>query len=553
MSLSPPNAALAFMPEGYTTRSGRLMGRQSATEGMLRALIRHGGLDALHAYTLAPGQEAGFAAIAGELGATQPCHAIPPGGFGAVARLGTLCLPGPDLGGLAAQRALARQDRGFSLVGVTHTLSSLRAMQGITQLLTAPLHPWDAVVCTSRAARAMVAALLEAEQARLAERLGATRFPRPALPLIPLGIETGDFHFPPAMRAEWRARIGAAEEDFVVLSHGRVSWHAKAHPWPMLAALGRLAARHPGRRIHVLVVGWTSHPAQETALAEQARALCPTVRLHRAGGAEPERRPGSWAAADAFILLSDNIQETFGLAVIEAMAAGLPVIVSDWDGFKDTVRDGQDGFRIPTLMAPPGTAGDLALAHATAAVDYDHHLAATTQLVAVDIAAAAQALETLLTDPARARAMGQAARLRAGAEYDWSVLIPRHQALWRELAAIRQAAAPPARLPAPAPELADPTQAFQSWPSAHLTATTPLARDPEAPALLLDQALALPAAIHPRPDAARLAQLAHLLAAVPEHGSITAGKLREALPPAEQPWAGRGILWLLKTGYLRAG
>ena len=33
---------------------------------------------------------------------------------------------------------------------------------------------------------------------------------------------------------------------------------------------------------------------------------------------------------------------------VEAMASGLPVIVSDWDGYKETVRDGVDGFRIPT-------------------------------------------------------------------------------------------------------------------------------------------------------------------------------------------------------------
>jgi glycosyltransferase involved in cell wall biosynthesis len=31
------------------------------------------------------------------------------------------------------------------------------------------------------------------------------------------------------------------------------------------------------------------------------------------------------------------------------MAAGIPVVVSDWDGYKDTVRDGVDGFRIPTF------------------------------------------------------------------------------------------------------------------------------------------------------------------------------------------------------------
>ena len=46
-------------------------------------------------------------------------------------------------------------------------------------------------------------------------------------------------------------------------------------------------------------------------------------------GREPEIRINIWSAADIFISLSDNIQETFGLTPIEAMANGLPAIVSD--------------------------------------------------------------------------------------------------------------------------------------------------------------------------------------------------------------------------------
>ena len=42
------------------------------------------------------------------------------------------------------------------------------------------------------------------------------------------------------------------------------------------------------------------------------------------------------------------MQESFGLAPIEAMAAGLPVIASDWDGLRDTVSP-DVGIRVPTL------------------------------------------------------------------------------------------------------------------------------------------------------------------------------------------------------------
>ena len=45
----------------------------------------------------------------------------------------------------------------------------------------------------------------------------------------------------------------------------------------------------------------------------------------------------AYAAADIFVSLSDNIQETFGLTPVEAMAAGLPVVASDWDGYRETI------------------------------------------------------------------------------------------------------------------------------------------------------------------------------------------------------------------------
>ena len=67
-----------------------------------------------------------------------------------------------------------------------------------------------------------------------------------------------------------------------------------------------------------------------------------------------------WCAAAGrrricFLSLVDNPQETFGLAPVEAMAAGVPVVVSDWDGYRYTVSDGVEGFLIPTLA--PANAG----------------------------------------------------------------------------------------------------------------------------------------------------------------------------------------------------
>ncbi len=106
------------------------------------------------------------------------------------------------------------------------------------------------------------------------------------------------------------------------------------------------------RQRSVLVeCGWHANEHIEKAFAAGAQLVSPSVRVVTLDGRVAENRETAWASADVFCSLSDNIQETFGIVPIEAMAAGLPVVVSDWDGYKDTVRDGIDGFRIPTLSA----------------------------------------------------------------------------------------------------------------------------------------------------------------------------------------------------------
>ena len=84
-----------------------------------------------------------------------------------------------------------------------------------------------------------------------------------------------------------------------------------------------------------------------------------------------KNRKIAWSSADIFSSLSDNFQETFGITPIEAMASGLPVVVSDWDGYRDSVRHGVEGYLVPTSMPQNGLGADLALRHALSIDNYD--------------------------------------------------------------------------------------------------------------------------------------------------------------------------------------
>ena len=139
--------------------------------------------------------------------------------------------------------------------------------------------------------------------------------------------------------------------------------------------------------------------------------------------------------------MSDNIQETFGLTPVEAMAAGLPCVVSDWNGYRDTVIDGETGFRIPTVTVPPGGGIDIADRYAAGRDTYDRIIGIASLATAVDVDACAEAIARLANDRELRAHQGATGRARARLLYDWRVVVAAYQDLWAELAEIRAAGA----------------------------------------------------------------------------------------------------------------
>jgi starch synthase len=462
-----PSAVIHYVPEAYTTTGPKLMGRNAAGESFLRGYARHARVRDFRCFVEDQAHAKIFAGEIAAQGRKEPVRAWTRNNFAHLIEGECLYTPGPGIGEFAWQRRLYG-DAAWSLTGVTHTTASSRAMDAIADLLVAPAQPWDAVICTSTAVRTHVRGILDAQRAYLEDRLGTSRFTEPMLPVIPLGLHCDDFVFTEAQRTAARREIGAGPETLVVLFTGRLSFHAKAHPLAMYQALER-ARRESGREIILVECGWHANASIQKAFAEAQQAACPSVPVRVLDGRRADQRMTAWASGDVFCSLSDNIQETFGLVPIEAMAAGMPVVVSDWNGYKDTVRDGIDGFRIPTLAPPPGSAADIAAAHAIGADTYDIYCGETCMVVAVDIEATSAAFVKLARDEALRRRMGDAGRTRARTTYDWSVIVPQYQDLWAELENLRIASA---HRPAPVhpwPARIDPFTGFADYPTRILT------------------------------------------------------------------------------------
>jgi glycosyltransferase involved in cell wall biosynthesis len=468
-------AAIYYHPEAYTTTGPKLMGRNAAGESFLRGFISYSKASEFWALVQKPEHARHFADSVKHYGRHEPVKVVNKNSLGALTQAGVIYYPGPGLGEHAYHRAVLGHG-AYSLCGITHTTSSAGAMDAISELLSAPVQPWDAMICTSTAVKNNVERMLQAQVDYLKDRLGITKITLPQLPVIPLGIHTQDFVFNNDQQQQARQAIDADNKTHVVLFMGRLSFHAKAHPLAMYQALEQAAQTLlADERIVLVECGWFANDYIQKAYADAQALACPSVQVVTLDGRKAEDRQTAWASADVFCSLSDNIQETFGIVPIEAMAAGIPVVVSDWDGYKDTVRNGIDGYRIPTLMPQAGLGGDLAYRHAVEIDTYDMYCGHSCSLVAIDVAAAAKAFSQLFESAQLRDQMGQAGQQRAKDIYDWAVIIPQYETLWAQLNEMRKSqSAALAPLVHPVPARLDPFYSFASYPTMALTPATQL-------------------------------------------------------------------------------
>jgi starch synthase len=559
-------AAIYYHPEGYTTSGPKLMGRNAAGESFLKGFLIHSKATEFWAQVQKSEHGQHYAQTVKAQGRAEVVKVVDKSSLSALREIGTVYFPGPGIGQHAFHRSLAgglgasarNPHTAWSLCGITHTTSSAGAMDSLAELITAPVQPWDAVICTSTAVKDNVQRLLQAQVHYLQDRLGISKIVLPLLPVIPLGIHTQDFEFTEAQKAKAREALGTDQNTLVVLYVGRLSFHAKAHPLAMYQALQKAATAvvANGKKIVLVECGWHANDFIEKAYQEAARQACSNVQVITLDGRLASARETAWAGADVFCSLSDNIQETFGIVPIEAMAAGLPVVVSDWDGYKDTVRHGLDGFRVSTCMPEAGLATDLAVRHALEVDTYDMYCGHNCSLVSVDIEATAQAFVQLFESAELRQRMGQAGKQRAQQLYDWSTVIVQYEALWKEQTQLRLAAQTADQVAVPPhawPARMDPFFAFESYPTQTLKPTSVLVlADSSATEALLrvNQYKGLAMVNFANlvlPTDAEIAQILNAAA----HGPCSAQALVQGIELSRQAFVLRSLAWLLKLGVLR--
>jgi starch synthase len=499
------NIAVQFEPDAFTPAGRHASARQALGNGFLRALIA--GLDPALPLIAATPDDAAAAALADMVGsacAGRMLVRLRGGGAASLRAAGTLYVPGPHLAGPAAMRERVGAD-AYSLLGVVHGLATHRDMDAIAALATAPVMPWDALVSPSVAVRDAVVEVLEAEIDRLRQRLGAGRFPLPQLPVVPPGVDAGDFAFGADARAAARARLGLAEDAVALLAPGRRSASAPGVRDPLDTAL---AALMPGAAGPICLI---TLDGDETDMAESAGGTAAGVPVLRLDGRNARDRQHAFAAADVFLALAHDVEEATSQTLLAGMAAGLPVIATDWNGHGETIRDGVDGFLIPTAMPAPGAGAWLARRYQGGDCDRAAYAGTIAATVALDGERLLRALQFLCGNPALRREMGTRGQRLARAHHDWPQILRQYLALAEDLRDQRRQAAP--TLPKVPPARQDPFRLYAGHATFAIDGATELRRlAGRAPPAGLASALA---AATTTLNAARLEAL---FAVIPEAG-----------------------------------
>ena len=167
----------------------------------------------------------------------------------------------------------------------------------------------------------------------VARRLRAQGVRRP-IEVLPTGIDLDQFR--PGDRADARRAVGLADDERVLLYVGRLDREKNLDF--LLDAIARV--RVP--RVRLVLVGRGTQ-AKALRRAAGARGLADRVELR--GGSPPDGLPAYYRAADAFVFASTT--ETQGLAVLEAMACGLPVVAVRATGIEEVVAEGVSGLLVP--------------------------------------------------------------------------------------------------------------------------------------------------------------------------------------------------------------
>jgi glycosyltransferase involved in cell wall biosynthesis len=274
----------------------------------------------------------------------------------------------------------------------------------------------DGIICSSRCGREVI----EKCFAKVTSNGCGTL--EPSLEVVPLGIDEQPYV---KNRDSIKKTLGLHESEVTGLAFGRFSDFDKMDLFPLLQAFKGI---NPSKFNAKLILAGAVHDRDYfNMLKLWTKALGLEKFVSFVEEPDDDFKSDLYAAADYFVSIADNPQETFGLTVLESMNAGTPLIVSDFDGYRELVTD-EAGIKVPVLWS---LFDELAEVESIMDPRTMHRLAA--QSVAVDVRALERALYKMVTDAEFRNLKAKGAKRRFDTEFAHRLTIKKLETIWGRL------------------------------------------------------------------------------------------------------------------------
>ncbi len=316
----------------------------------------------------------------------------------------------------------------YPIVSTVHGISIHNGLfDHFARVLLSDTYPVDSFVCSSMASKLALEKLFGSISDTLERRYNLKRRFAGRYDVIPLPIDLDAIRL--REKAAAKRLLGLPAGCTVLLYFGLISM-LKADLLPSLLALSECPSELD-RHDLVFCVAGGGDSKYVGALMEFARAVGLRLsRLRVFPDPTDQVKDDLFAAADIFTSPADSPQEMFGLTVVEALAYGVPQVVADWSGYRDTVDNGITGFLVPTLW----TRCDEGLRDTGFLLGWMHDHRLLGQSVAMDIECWKKSVLTLITNRELRVRMATASRERA-AVFSMGRIRRKYLDLWSDLLA----------------------------------------------------------------------------------------------------------------------
>lgn len=404
-------------------------GASVAHADLLRAIAKHGSVESIELYTSGPPKQAPamnleFAELCREfpnrhmrLRNFDELETLPEHPQRVFYTSGVFVAPLAQL-----RRSLHKK---FPICALSHALDFPLGQFFPGALL--PARECDTIITSSVAGKVALHRLREASEELAAAQFGhAVPLTAPRIDVIPLGVDMDTLY--PRDQAVSRQMLDLPKEEIILLYLGRLSEEHKADLEPLFIVLRELRRKHSN--VSLLIAGHDPENSYYGELDSLAVRLGIRNHIRFFLNFQDFLKPAIYSASDILISPIDNIQETFGLSIIEAMACGLPVVASDWSGYRELVVHGRTGFLIPTMWNPDAV--KRVSRQAPMLIDgVRRHIIAQQTIVLPS--AMHQYLDELVGNAELRKEFGSAGTARVRNEFCWRKVIGMHEALWNEL------------------------------------------------------------------------------------------------------------------------